>query len=218
MERDHEGRSSRYALSDTCRCPWLQDQSWLAHVMLMNDRNSEITAAVLREHAKLWSFIRRRAPDPSEAEDILQDVFYDFVRAYRLPEPIEQAAAWLFRVARNRIIDRFREKRCLPATEMVSSSHIEESDYWLDLALPPIDTGPEAMYARAAVLMAMQQVLDELPTEQREVFVAHELDGQSFKDIAARSGVAVKTLLARKRYAVLSLRARLHTVFAELDL
>jgi RNA polymerase sigma factor (sigma-70 family) len=138
--------------------------------MLMNDRNSEITAAVLRERAKLRSFIRRRVPDPSEAEDILQDVFYDFVRAYRLPEPIEQAAARLFRVARNRIIDRFRKKRFLPATEMVSSSDIEESDYWLDLALPPIDTGPEKMYARSAVLMAMQQALDELPTEQREVF------------------------------------------------
>jgi RNA polymerase sigma factor (sigma-70 family) len=189
-----------------------------AHALLMNDRNSEITAAVLRERAKLWSFIRRRVPDPSEAEDILQDVFYDFVRAYRLPEPIEQAAAWLFRVARNRIIDRFRKKGSLPATEILSSSDIEESDYWLDLALPPIETGPEAMYARSAVLMAMQQALDELPTEQREVFVAHELDGQSFKDIAARSGVAVNTLLARKRYAVLSLRTRLHAVFAELDL
>jgi RNA polymerase sigma factor (sigma-70 family) len=189
-----------------------------AHALLMNDRNSEITAAVLRERAKLWSFIRRRVPDPSEAEDILQDVFYDFVRAYRLPEPIEQAAAWLFHVARNRIIDRFRKKRSLPATEVASSSDIEESDYWLDLALPPIDTGPEAMYARSAVLVAMQQALDELPTEQREIFVAHELDGQSFKDIAARSGVAVNTLLARKRYAVLSLRARLHTVFAEWDL
>ena len=189
-----------------------------ARALLMNDRNSEITAAVLRERAKLWSFIRRRVPDPSEAEDILQDVFYDFVRAYRLPESIEQAAAWLFRVARNRIIDRFRKKRSLPVTEMVSSSDIEESDYWLDLALPPIDTGPEAMYARSVVLTAMQQALDELPAEQREVFVAHELDGQSFRDIATRSGVAVNTLLARKRYAVLSLRARLHTVFAELDL
>jgi RNA polymerase sigma factor (sigma-70 family) len=189
-----------------------------AHALLMNDRNSEITAAVLRERAKLWSFIRRRVPDPGDAEDILQDVFYDFVRAYRLPEPIEQAAAWLFRVARNRIIDRFRKKGSLPATEIVSSSDIEEGDYWLDLALPPIDTGPDAMYARSSVLMAMQQALDELPAEQREVFVAHELDGQSFKDIAARSGVAVNTLLARKRYAVLSLRARLHTVFVEWDL
>jgi RNA polymerase sigma factor (sigma-70 family) len=189
-----------------------------ANSMPTNDRNSEITAAVLRERAKLWSFIRRRVPDPNEAEDILQDVFYDFVRAYRLPEPIEQAAAWLYRVARNRIIDGFRKKRSLPAAGMVSGSDVEEGDYWLDLALPPIDTGPEAMYARAAVLTALQQALDELPTEQREVFVAHELDGQSFKDIAARSGVAVNTLLARKRYAVLSLRARLRTVFAEREL
>jgi RNA polymerase sigma factor (sigma-70 family) len=154
----------------------------------MNDRDTEITAAVLRERAKL------------------------------LPEPIEQAAAWLFRVARNRVIDRFRKNRSLPATETLSHSNIDESDYWLDLALPPIDTGPEAMYARSAVLMTLQQALDELPAEQREVFVAHELDGQRFKDIAARTGVAVNTLLARKRYAVLSLRARLRTAYAEWDL
>jgi RNA polymerase sigma factor (sigma-70 family) len=189
-----------------------------AHAVLMNDRDREITAAVLRERAKLWSFIRRRVPDPGEAEDILQEVFFDFVRAYRLPEPIEQAAAWLFRVARNRLIDRFRKNRSLPTTETVSHSDIDDSDYWLDLALPPIDTGPEAMYARSAVLMTMQRALDELPAEQREVFVAHELDGESFKDIAARTGVAVNTLLARKRYAVLSLRARLRTVYAEWDL
>ena len=188
-----------------------------AHAVLMNDRDREITAAVLRERAKLWSFIRRRVPDPGEAEDILQEVFFDFVRAYRLPEPIEQAAAWLFRVARNRLIDRFRKNRSLPTTETVSHSDIDDSDYWLDLALPPIDTGPEAMYARSAVLMTMQRALDELPAEQREVFVAHELDGQSFKDIAARTGVAVNTLLARKRYAVLSLRTRLRTVHAEWD-
>jgi len=188
-----------------------------AHALLMNDRDSEITAAVLRERGKLWSFIRRRVPDPGEAEDILQDVLVDFVRAYRLPEPIEQAAAWLFRVARNRLIDRFRKNRSLPPTETLSQSGIDETDYWLDLALPPIDTGPEAMYARSAVLMAMQQALDELPAEQREVFIAHELDGQSFKDIAARTGVAVNTLLARKRYAVLSLRARLRSVRAEWD-
>jgi RNA polymerase sigma factor (sigma-70 family) len=159
-----------------------------AHAVLMNDRDTEITAAVLRERAKL------------------------------LPEPIEQAAAWLFRVARNRVIDRFRKNRSLPATETLSHSNIDESDYWLDLALPPIDTGPEAMYARSAVLMTLQQALDELPAEQREVFVAHELDGQRFKDIAARTGVAVNTLLARKRYAVLNLRARLRTAYAEWDL
>jgi RNA polymerase sigma factor (sigma-70 family) len=182
-------------------------------------RNNEITAAVVRERSRLGSFIRRRVRDPSDAEDILQDVLQEFVEAYRLPEPIEQVSSWLFRVARNRIIDRFRKKRDRSTIEMIDDSAEEgTSEYQLDLALPALDAGPEAVYARSVILEELQQALDELPTDQRDVFFAHELEGRSFKDIALRSGVGVNTLLARKRYAVLYLRRRLQTVYDELDL
>jgi len=189
-----------------------------SHTLLMTDRNSEITAAVLRERSKLASFIRRRVRDPSDAEDILQDVFHEFVQAYRLPEPIEQASAWLFRVARNRIIDRLRKKRDQPAGDMIGDSEDAESEYRLDLALPALDAGPEAVFARSVMLAALQRALDELPPDQRDVFIAHEIEGSSFKDLALQSGVAINTLLARKRYAVLHLRARLQTVYDELDI
>jgi RNA polymerase sigma factor (sigma-70 family) len=184
----------------------------------MIERNSEITAAVVRERSRLGSFIRRRVRDPSDAEDILQDVLQEFVEAYRLPEPIEQISAWLFRVARNRIIDRFRKKRDRSTIEMIDDSDEAGGEYQLDLALPALDAGPEAAYARSVILEALQQALDELPTDQREIFFAHELEGRSFKDIALRSGVGINTLLARKRYAVLYLRRRLQTVYDELDL
>ena len=186
----------------------------------MVERDSEITATVVRERARLGNFIRQRVRDPGDAEDILQDVFYEFVEAYRLPAPIEQASAWLFHVARNRIIDRFRKKKELPIADMAgsSSSDDDDSEYRLDLALPSQEAGPEAVYARSVLLKALQNALDELPPEQREVFVAHELDGNSFKELAAASGVGVNTLLARKRYAVLHLRARLQSVYDELDI
>jgi RNA polymerase sigma factor (sigma-70 family) len=183
----------------------------------MTDRNSEITAAVVRERSRLGSFIRRRVRDPGDAEDILQDVLQELVEAYRLPEPIEQVGAWLFRVARNRIIDRFRKKRDRPALETIEDSD-EAGEYRLDLALPALDAGPEAAFARTVVLEELQRALDELPADQREVFVAHELEGRSFKDIALQSGVGINTLLARKRYAVLHLRRRLQPVYDELDL
>jgi RNA polymerase sigma factor (sigma-70 family) len=183
----------------------------------MIERNSEITAAVVRERSRLGSFIRRRVRDPSDAEDILQDVLQEFVEAYRLPEPIEQVSAWLFRVARNRIVDRFRKKRDRSTIE-IDESEEGASDYQLDLALPALDAGPEAVYARSVILETLQRALDELPIDQREVFVAHELEGRRFKDIALQSGVGVNTLLARKRYAVLYLRRRLQTVYDELDL
>jgi RNA polymerase sigma factor (sigma-70 family) len=186
--------------------------------LLMADRNNEITAAVLRERSKLASFIRQRVRDASDAEDILQDVFHDFVRAYRLPEPIEKASAWLFRVARNRIVDRFRKKRDRPASGVLADPDDSESEYRLDLALPALDAGPEAMFARSLVLTALQRALDELPADQRDVFIAHEIEGSSFKDIALQSGVAINTLLARKRYAVLHLRTRLQTLYDELDI
>ena len=179
----------------------------------MTDKDSEISAVVVREQSRLGNFIRTRVGDPAEAEDILQDVFYEFVEEYRLPESIEQASAWLFRVARNRIIDRFRKKKPVSLSEAG-----DEEDYRLDLALPSPDAGPEAEYARALLLDALREALDELPEAQREVFVEHELDGRSFKEMAARTGVAVNTLLARKRYAVLHLRERLQTVYDELEI
>ncbi|MBK5123535.1 sigma-70 family RNA polymerase sigma factor [Burkholderia sp. R-69980] len=179
----------------------------------MIERDNDITATVLRERTKLGNFIRRRVHDQSEAEDILQDVFHEFVQAYRLPAPIEQVSAWLFRVARNRIIDRFRKRREQPLPDRV-----DDTDYRLDLALPATDAGPEAVYARSVLLKALQDALDELPIDQRDVFVAHELEGRSFKELASESGVGVNTLLARKRYAVLHLRVRLQAVYDELDI
>jgi len=182
----------------------------------MIDRNSDITATVLRERTKLGNFIRRRVRDPSDAEDILQDVLHEFVQAYRLPEPIEQVSAWLFRVARNRIIDRFRKHREQPLTDMVDDA--DDAEHRLDLALPATDAGPEAAYARSVLLAALQHALDELPDNQRDIFIAHELEGRSFKELAAESGASLNTLLARKRYAVLHLRARLQAVYDELDI
>jgi RNA polymerase sigma factor (sigma-70 family) len=173
----------------------------------MTDRNSDIAAAVQRERIRLVQFIRRRVSNPVDAEDILQDVLHDFVRAYRLPEPIEQAGAWLMRVARNRIIDRFRKKREDALPETVNEDGGEQ-DY-LDLHLPAPDGGPEAAYARAALLTVMQEALDELPENQREIFIAHELEGRSFKALSAETGIGVNTLLSTKRYAVLHLRRRL---------
>lgn len=182
----------------------------------MIERDTDITATVLRERAKLGNFIRRRVHDQGDAEDILQDVFHEFVQAYRLPAPIEQASAWLFRVARNRIIDRFRKRREEPLADMADDP--DDVEYRLDLALPATDAGPEALYARSVLLEALQEALNELPADQRDVFVAHELEGRSFKELAAESGVGVNTLLARKRYAVLHLRVRLQAVYDELDI
>jgi RNA polymerase sigma factor (sigma-70 family) len=184
----------------------------------MSERDREITATVLRERTKLGNFIRRRVRDPRDAEDILQDVLHELVQAYRLPEPIEQVSAWLFRVARNRIIDRFRKKKEQPLAEIVDEAEHLDDEYRLDLALPAHDAGPEAAYARSVLLNALQEALDELPANQRDIFVAHELEGRSFKELSAENGVSVNTLLARKRYAVLHLRARLQAVYDELDI
>lgn len=185
--------------------------------MPMTDKDSEISAVVVRERSRLGNFIRKRVGDPAETEDILQDVLYEFVEEYRLPESIEQASAWLFRVARNRIIDRFRKKKEVSLSEVEVEDRVDE-EYRLDLALPSPDLGPEAEYARAVLLDALHAALDELPAAQREVFVEHELEGRSFKEMAAQSGVAINTLLARKRYAVLHLREQLQTVYDELEI
>jgi RNA polymerase sigma factor (sigma-70 family) len=176
------------------------------------DQDQAITATVLRERSKLGSFIRRRVADQTDAEDILQDVFYEFTQAHRLPEPIEQVSAWLYRVARNRIIDRFRKKKEVPLDDMVDE---DGEAYRLDLLVPSADAGPEHAYHRAMLLEQLQAALEELPANQREVFIAHELDGLSFKEMALASGVPVNTLLARKRYAVLHLRARLQDLYNE---
>jgi RNA polymerase sigma factor (sigma-70 family) len=176
--------------------------------------DQDITATVLRERSRLGNFIRRRVANQTDADDILQEVFYEFMQAYRLPEPIEQVSAWLFRVARNRIIDRFRKKKERALEEMGSHGEGDgDEEYRLDLMLPDPRDGPEAAYGRAMLLEELQRALDELPASQREVFIAHELEGVSFKDMAAHSGTPINTLLARKRYAVLYLRTRLQTLY-----
>ncbi|MGA7594223.1 MAG: sigma-70 family RNA polymerase sigma factor [Gallionella sp.] len=187
----------------------------LTHNTITAEQNKRIADAVSRERGRLGNFIRRRVPDASEAEDILQDVLYEFVAAYRLPEPIEQVGGWLFRVARNRIIDRFRKKR---EEQLPELSGEDDHGNWLDEVLPSADAGPEAAYARGVLLDELVAALEELPMEQRAVFIAHELDGCSFRELAAESGVAVNTLLARKRYAVLHLRKRLQTLYEEAGL
>ncbi len=184
----------------------------------MSDRDSEISATVLRERGRLGSFIRRRVDDASEADDILQEVFEELTEAYRLPEPIEQVSAWLFQVARNRIIDRFRRRRHRPEVERAAVFDEEGAEVQLELELPALDDGPEALYARSLVLEELRSALAELPDNQREVFVANELEGISFKEMAASSGVPINTLLARKRYAVLFLRSRLQGVYEELEM
>ena len=182
---------------------------------LRAEKDKRIAETGTRERGRLGNFIRRRVSDASEAEDILQDVFYEFVAAYRLPEPIEQVGAWLFRVARNRIIDGFRKKREESLPEVAGEA---DEGTWLDEVLPSADAGPEAAYARAVLLEEVCAALDELPKEQRAVFIAHELDGRSFKELAAESGVGINTLLARKRYAVMHLRARLQIIYDEINL
>lgn len=182
----------------------------------MLERDQRITETVARERGRLGSFIRRRVPDPREAEDILQDVFFELVAAYRLPEPIEHVGAWLFRVARNRIVDRFRKKREEPLPR-TSAGEDDEDDFWLEQALPAPDGGPEAAYARVMLLEAISVALAELPARQRDVFIAHELDGHSFKDLATQSGENINTLLGWKRQAVLHLRSRLQSLYEELS-
>jgi RNA polymerase sigma factor (sigma-70 family) len=180
--------------------------------MALDERISEV---VRRERSRLLNFIRRRVPDPRDAEDVLQDVFYELVEANRLLMPIEHVTGWLFRVARNRITDLFRKRK----PESFSDTAVADEDdelLRLEDLLPSPDAGPEALYARNLLLDELELAVDELPEEQREVFVAHEWEGRSFKELAAESGVSVNTLLSRKRYAVLHLRKRLQGVYEEL--
>ena len=182
---------------------------------MTDEQNHRIAETVEREQTRLRNFIRKRVLDESEAEDILQEVFYELVQAYRLMKPVEQVGAWLYRVARNRIIDRFRKRRPEVASSDTSPGEkLGDLLRWEDL-LPSPDAGPEAAYAREVLLDEIDAALDELPEEQREVFIAHELEGRSFNELAAATGLSVNTLLSRKHYAVLHLRRRLRTIYDE---
>jgi RNA polymerase sigma factor (sigma-70 family) len=183
---------------------------------IMTDQDKRIAEVIARERRRLGSFIRRRVPDPGDAEDILQDVFSELVESVRMLRPIEQVGAWLFQVARNRIIDRFRRRS---ATPLQFTADIEEQDAMTVLAelLPSPRAGPEAQYARRLLVEELDAALEELPAEQRDVFIAHELEGRSFRDLAEQQRVNINTLLSRKRYAVRYLRERLQQIYREFE-
>lgn len=179
---------------------------------MAREQDRQVTNVVSREESRLRSFIRRRVPDAADAEDVLQDVFHELVEANRMLVPIEHVTGWLFRVARNRITDLFRRKRPERLDEAAGVDD-EGERLRIDDLLPSRDAGPEALYARGVLLEALEEAIDELPDDQREVFVAHEIEGRSFKEMAEESGVSVNTLLSRKRYAVLRLRERLKDLY-----
>ncbi len=181
----------------------------------MTEQDRQITQVVAEQRTRLRNFIRRRVPDPADAEDMVQEVFYELVEANRLLMPIEHVTGWLFRVARNRITDLFRKKKPVASSDAAIEDEGGELLRIEDL-LPSPDAGPEALYFRNVLLDELELALEELPREQREVFVAHEIEGRSFKELSAKSGVGVNTLLSRKRYAVLHLRERLQSIYDEL--
>jgi RNA polymerase sigma factor (sigma-70 family) len=191
-------------MDEALRKPWV-----------VKEQDQRISEAIAREQGRLRNFIRRRVTDRAEAEDVLQDVFYELIEAYRMMKPIEQVTAWLFRVARNRITDLFRRKsrERSPGQGGVTTGDGEELRW--EEGLPSAESGPEAAYARGVLLEELDEALDELPEVQREVFIAHELLGYSFKEIAGQTGVSVNTLLSRKHYAVLHLRQRLQAIYDE---
>ena len=174
------------------------------------EQDQLISQALERDEPRLRNFIRKHVADTSEAEDILQDVFYELIETYRLMKPIEHVTAWLFRVARNRMVDLFRRKKPSSLNSPISA---EEGGDTLEDLLPSADAGPEAAYARNLLLDALEEALEELPAPQRQVFIAHEVLGQSFKEISAETGLSVNTLLSRKHYAVLHLRQRLQSIY-----
>ena len=176
------------------------------HEWSIAEQDRFIAEALSRDEPRLRNFIRRRVLDTEEAEDVLQDVFYELIQAYRMLKPVEQVTAWLYRVARNRITDLFRRKKTVSLSDTVADD--EDAATFEDL-LPSTDAGPDAIYARNLLFDALDEALDDLPEEQREVFIAHEMLGRSFKELSAESGTSVNTLLSRKRYAVLHLRERL---------
>jgi RNA polymerase sigma factor (sigma-70 family) len=188
------------------------DQAVLAVDVTGQDRR--LAETIQREQNRLRTFIRLRVGDVEDAEDILQDVFYELVEATRLMKPIEHASAWLFRVARNRITDRFRKRKPEVSIDAPIVVAAGGASLFEDL-LPSMEAGPEAAYARTVLLEELDAALDDLPDDQRDVFVAHELEGRRFKELAAESGLSVNTLLARKHYAVLRLRRRLQAIYDE---
>jgi RNA polymerase sigma factor (sigma-70 family) len=179
--------------------------------LAMNEQDRLIAEAVERDEPRLRSFIRRRVADIGDAEDVLQEVFSELVEAYRMMKPAEEMTAWLFRVARNRITDLFRRRKAVSLNEPVD----DESGATLEDLLPSPAAGPDAEYARAVMLDALDDAIDELPAAQREVFIAHEVMGRSFKDIAEETGESINTLLSRKRYAVLQLRKSLKDIYED---
>jgi RNA polymerase sigma factor (sigma-70 family) len=187
----------------------------------MTEQDRQISEIVAEERSRLRNFIRRRVPDPSDVEDIVQEVFYELVEANRLLMPIEHVTGWLFRVARNRITDLFRKQKPDSFSDAAPRDIGDEEGEVLRIEdlLPSPDAGPEALYVRNVLLDELELALDELPNDQpygqREVFIAHELEGRSFKELSAESGVNVNTLLSRKRYAVLHLRERLQSIYDE---
>src|SRR6267142_5037590 len=190
----------------------------------MTEQDRHISEIVAGERSRLRNFIRRRVPDPADAEDVLQEVFYKLVEANRLLMPIDHVTGWLFRVARNRITDLFRKRREVAFSDAEAFDFGDEDGDVMrieDLLPSPVDrlgAGPEALYVRSVLLDELELAIDELPGDpygQREVFVAHELEGRSFKELSAESGVKVNTLLSRKRYAVLNLRERLQSIYNE---
>jgi RNA polymerase sigma factor (sigma-70 family) len=183
-----------------------------AAMQRQGEQDQRISEALIQERPRLRNWIRRHVADSSEAEDILQDVFYELVLAYRLLKPVEDVGAWLFRVARNRITDLFRKKKPEALSDQALMTEGGDSLTLEDL-LPSPEAGPEAAHARAVLIEELEEALEELPDEQREVFLAHEVEGLSFKEISAITGVSVNTLLSRKRYAVLQLRRRLQAIY-----
>jgi RNA polymerase sigma factor (sigma-70 family) len=178
------------------------------------EQNRRISEVIQRERRRLLNFIRKRVGDQGDAEDILQDVFYELIEAYRLMQPVEQVGAWLYRVARNRIIDRFRKRKPEARSEIMVGTNQPDALLLEDL-LPSPDAGPDAVYARSVLLEELEAALEDLPENQRTVFIAHEIEGRSFKQLADETGLSVNTLLSRKHYAVLHLRRRLQAIYDE---
>ncbi len=180
----------------------------------LDGQNARIQEAVEKERERLLNFIRRHLPEEEEAEDLLQDVFYQLIESYRLMKPIERLSSWLFTVARNKITDRFRKKKAIPFSHLSNTGDDQKKGELLD-RIPAKNAGPEAEFTATLIMDELEEALGELPPAQREAFVLHEIEGHNFEQIAAMTGVKVKTLISRKRYAVLYLRERLEAIYRE---